>query len=298
MASDWDALYKALADPTRRRIIDLLYTRGPTSYTEIMESLNIDNTGKLNYHLKILGGLIQKDEQGRYTLSESGVHAAALLRSPPQSGAVDAYNVTGNKGVERHSLPRVVGGVLFIVIGAILISIAVLGAVAIPFFTFTAVGVHGGGSYSTVGVLALNPHTTRIIGNVVSLGEPEQVNVSWRASPQVNVYILNQSQFDTLTDYGRYVDVNTTPTSWVEERSGAVGSLSLNFNGQTPLYLAVSSNTTAYVESLDVEYAPVNVSQQHLHLRIPLIPVIIDILVFVFGFLLVYVGYRLLKPQT
>jgi hypothetical protein len=45
-----------------------------------MNSVGITNTGKLNYHLKILGDLIKKDESGKYSLSEKGQLAVQVLQ--------------------------------------------------------------------------------------------------------------------------------------------------------------------------------------------------------------------------
>ena len=40
----------------------------------------VSNTGKFNYHLNILGDLIEKDENGRYCLSDKGRFAVQFLR--------------------------------------------------------------------------------------------------------------------------------------------------------------------------------------------------------------------------
>jgi hypothetical protein len=53
---------------------------GPMSYVDLLNTLKITNTGRLNYHLKVLGDLVKKDGQdGRYELSEKGVVALDLL---------------------------------------------------------------------------------------------------------------------------------------------------------------------------------------------------------------------------
>jgi hypothetical protein len=56
----------------------LLATRGSLSYTELMEQLDV-LTGILNYHLKVLGDLIEKNESGQYLLTEKGKLASRLL---------------------------------------------------------------------------------------------------------------------------------------------------------------------------------------------------------------------------
>jgi len=60
--------------------LELLEQRERLSYVELQTLLGIAHTGKLNYHLKILGDLISKDEEsGLYCLSEKGRVAVALL---------------------------------------------------------------------------------------------------------------------------------------------------------------------------------------------------------------------------
>jgi hypothetical protein len=76
-------LHKTLKDPTRQKIILALSERASLSYTDLMTTLQIDSTGKLNYHLKILNGLISKDADGRYFLTAKGKTAAQLLRQFP-----------------------------------------------------------------------------------------------------------------------------------------------------------------------------------------------------------------------
>jgi hypothetical protein len=49
-----------------------------------MNLLEVTNTGKLNYHLKILNDLIQKGEDGKYSLTERGQLASQLLQKFPE----------------------------------------------------------------------------------------------------------------------------------------------------------------------------------------------------------------------
>ena len=53
------------------------------TYTDLMESLSIVSTGTLNYHLKILGNLIKKNDLGQYLLSEKGQLAYRVLTEFP-----------------------------------------------------------------------------------------------------------------------------------------------------------------------------------------------------------------------
>ena len=72
------SLHKILKDETRQRILLLLNDRGSVSYTDLMTEVGIGSTGKLNYHLKILNGLIAKNE-GKYSITEKGKLAIRLM---------------------------------------------------------------------------------------------------------------------------------------------------------------------------------------------------------------------------
>jgi len=79
MNSGLASLYKILKDETRRKAILLLSEKGGLSYTDLMDELGIASTGILNYHLKVLGDLMTKNETGQYTLTERGKLASRLL---------------------------------------------------------------------------------------------------------------------------------------------------------------------------------------------------------------------------
>lgn len=78
------SLHKILKDETRRKIVLLLNERGSLSYTDLMKTLEISNTGRLNYHLKILGELLFKRADGEYVLTDKGVLASRLLLEFPE----------------------------------------------------------------------------------------------------------------------------------------------------------------------------------------------------------------------
>lgn len=48
----------------RRRIIRLLAEKGALKYSEKMRELGFTSTGRLNYHLKVMKELLEKDELG------------------------------------------------------------------------------------------------------------------------------------------------------------------------------------------------------------------------------------------
>ena len=80
MSVDISRLHGVLRDRTRARILEFLEERGSLSYAELQNLLQISHTGKLNYHLKVLGDLVMKDAQsGRYSLGDKGKIAVQLL---------------------------------------------------------------------------------------------------------------------------------------------------------------------------------------------------------------------------
>ena len=77
---NFESLSEVLKNSTRRRIILYLCDKEGISYVDLMKSVGVTNTGKFNYHLKILGDLIEKDENGKYSLSEKGQLAVQFLQ--------------------------------------------------------------------------------------------------------------------------------------------------------------------------------------------------------------------------
>jgi len=84
MNMDLASLHKILKDPTRRNIVLHLTSKDSLAYMELMNLLEITNTGRFNYHLKILGDLIQKGEDGKYRLTDKGRLASQLLQKFPE----------------------------------------------------------------------------------------------------------------------------------------------------------------------------------------------------------------------
>ena len=71
--------FQALAHPTRRTIIRLVQSRNQgISYTELITELGM-STGKLNYHLEQLKGLIEKNSNQHYVLTPFGKKAIGHL---------------------------------------------------------------------------------------------------------------------------------------------------------------------------------------------------------------------------
>jgi DNA-binding transcriptional ArsR family regulator len=84
MHSDIASLHKILKDKTRQKIITLLNQKDSLSYTELLEATQAGSTGLLNYHLKIIGDLLVKNQDGQYQLSEKGKLAHKLIVEFPE----------------------------------------------------------------------------------------------------------------------------------------------------------------------------------------------------------------------
>jgi DNA-binding transcriptional ArsR family regulator len=94
MSSGIGNLNKTLKDETRRKIILILTQKESLSYSELLEKLGIGSTGTLNYHLKVLGDLLEKNDSGLYRLSEKGKLASRFLTEfPEQDSALKAKRV-------------------------------------------------------------------------------------------------------------------------------------------------------------------------------------------------------------
>ena len=75
-----DTLFKMLADPTRRRILDLLAERGPLNVTELAEEFPDLVASGISKHLMGLrgAGLVQANREGRqqnYSLEGKAMQA-------------------------------------------------------------------------------------------------------------------------------------------------------------------------------------------------------------------------------
>lgn len=75
-----EVIFQALVSSERREIMRLVHSQeGGATYSEILGELGL-TTGNLNYHLKQLAGLLEKDDERRYRLSPLGENAIAILR--------------------------------------------------------------------------------------------------------------------------------------------------------------------------------------------------------------------------
>ena len=79
MGVNAESFQDVLRHPIRRKIILVLSERQNLSYMDLMGAVDAANTGKFNYHLKILADLIEKDANGKYGLTDKGRLAAQFL---------------------------------------------------------------------------------------------------------------------------------------------------------------------------------------------------------------------------
>ena len=88
MAADeetYSVIFSSLKHPLRRKILRIL-AAGPKTFTEVLQQLDVDSA-HFSYHLESLGGLIRKDEEGKYHLSNLGRAASSLMarvEEPPK----------------------------------------------------------------------------------------------------------------------------------------------------------------------------------------------------------------------
>jgi DNA-binding transcriptional ArsR family regulator len=238
LEADWASLHKILSDTTRRSILELLSEKESLTYTDMMTLLQITNTGRLNYHLKVLGSLISKDEGGRYRLSEQGRQAADLLRTFPERVPPER-KLTGVK---------ISAAVVLILIGVLLIAS----------FSFAVLDATGGTAYVSttenggVGPQALPQNTT-----VSLIGWPTTVpsfSMAWSALGPVHIYVLNQTQSDALQfshSVGGQPVFNFTgpPAAWSEEYYKQSGNVTVSLPpGQYHFY--AWSQSANYLDSL------------------------------------------------
>ncbi len=77
-----DFTIKALSNPIRRGVIELLDKQGRARFTDIKKDLDIEDATKLSFHLRVLknAGLLGQDEAKIYILTTKGIKAVKALR--------------------------------------------------------------------------------------------------------------------------------------------------------------------------------------------------------------------------
>jgi DNA-binding transcriptional ArsR family regulator len=241
---DWSSLHKILSDTTRRSILELLAEKEALSYTEIMALLHVTNTGRLNYHLKALGTLISKDDQGKYHLTERGKLSVNLLRTFPERATVE--------GKKHLSGLKIAAAVVLLLVGILLISVAAgLFLLALQSPTTANTIMSGGVSNQ---IVPQNTTVSLLSWDVQTSTSP--LNISWAASSPVHIYVMNTPQHDALllqhTTNGQVPaaleNFTGVPSSWVSQYDVQTGSVSLSLP-QGQCYFLASSSTQAILDS-------------------------------------------------
>jgi DNA-binding transcriptional ArsR family regulator len=240
---DWSSLHKILSDTTRRSILELLAEKEGLSYTEIMSLLQITNTGRLNYHLKALGALVLKDDQGKYSLTERGKLAANMLKTFPERAPMEK---------KKRSTLKIVVAALSIFLGILLIFSVIFFTLSLPLTASSTVNV-------TVPDRVIPQNTTAFLTSLVVQSNASQLNMDWSASNPVYIYVLNSSQYDGLllqhsTDgqIPTYLANFTGMLSYyVVQYDLQKGSVSLTLS-QGQYYFFAGSNSNAILDSLSL----------------------------------------------
>lgn len=228
-----------LSDSTRRSILELLAEKETLSYTDMMTLLRVTNTGRLNYHLKSLGNLVSKDEEGRYRLTDQGRLAVNLLKTFPERAPSE----------KKLSALKIGVSVVLIPLGVFLIATFVVAALA-----FASPATIGSSEHVSLSSQLIPQNTTIYLTGWMAAGGP--VGVSWSASAPVNVYILNQTEWNALLlqhstqSQGQAALQNFTgsPTSSVDEYYLQSGNVSASLL-QGQYYFLASSQSQALLNS-------------------------------------------------
>lgn len=232
---DWSSLHKTLSDNTRKSILELLKENDALTYTEIMAVLKITNTGRLNYHLRALNGLISKDDQGKYHLTEKGQLAVNLLATFPKRARVD----------EKELTEKAVFATLILVMGFFLI-IASFSAYT-SFFPTTVPT-----TFSRV-----IPQNTSIFLTILALvSNGNQFIFHMGGSNSVYLYVLNLTQYTALEQQynpnGFLVNFTGAPPSYIDKFELKDNSVSLTLPQGQQYYIYAYSNTSILLNSLSL----------------------------------------------
>jgi hypothetical protein len=130
-------LYGIVSHPLRRKIVEVLGSEGPTSFTTLKKHVDA-KVGTLYYHLDMLKGLVSQDSQKRYLLTSVGTDAYSRLQSSEyvDSTSLLVQNLPENRGlVERVSSVLALGPLWpMLVADSILPKVGAIGLVGLGAF--------------------------------------------------------------------------------------------------------------------------------------------------------------------
>ena len=73
-----EEIFEAISHPLRIEILKKLAEK-PMKFADLKRQLGIKSSGKLDFHLKKLEGLVEQDEEGRYRLTRQGYAALQAI---------------------------------------------------------------------------------------------------------------------------------------------------------------------------------------------------------------------------
>lgn len=122
-----EIILNALGHEIRRTILKIINTaENGASYTEIMTELGLP-TGKLNYHLNQLEGLIERNQERRYVLTPVGEKAISILTAITQDVSPDLEKYLKSAQLaQRRTLHPIIKSFLLLSIVTTALGIAVL----------------------------------------------------------------------------------------------------------------------------------------------------------------------------
>ena len=126
-----EVIMQALSHETRRTVLKMIDSNEEgTSYTELMLGLGL-STGKLNYHLGKLEGLVEKNSERRYVLTPLGRRAVSFLSSIARNIGPDEVNcIKTAQLAQRSNLHPLVRSSIYIGMAWISVILIVWGFLA------------------------------------------------------------------------------------------------------------------------------------------------------------------------
>jgi predicted transcriptional regulator len=144
-----EVVLQALGNRERRNILDVVASsENGVLYSDILHELGV-NTGKLNYHLKLLEGIIEKDDSRRYRLTDLGMRALGLLKGLTEDlDEESARRLSSVKGRRDEFVVGVVGWYINMIIAGLFTFL--LGVVFL-ITTMIKTGLDSGLGYGVMG---------------------------------------------------------------------------------------------------------------------------------------------------
>jgi|GEM_PF-563224 DNA-binding transcriptional ArsR family regulator len=98
-------VFEAISHPVRREVLSLL-TEEPKSFSELMDETGLESS-TLAFHLRKLDGLVEKDSQGLYRLTEFGAEAWGIASKLSEMGEIEGRKKGGgNPDPTPQSAPK------------------------------------------------------------------------------------------------------------------------------------------------------------------------------------------------